>query len=148
MAAVPHGSCKRDPAPSGVSLARLPARHRLCAPQARHPGLARPGVAPAFRADIGIDGDTIVAIGDLGEAEAKKTVDGTGRVVAPGFIDMHSHADLSLLVEPEAESLVRQGITTVVTGQCGQSPAPLLGDPQGLAWAVVAIPRWESFAYR
>jgi N-acyl-D-amino-acid deacylase len=83
--------------------------------------------APRFQADVAIQGDCIASIGSLDGASARTTIDAAGRVLLPGFIDMHSHADLSLLVEPEAESLVRQGITTVVTGQCGQSPAPLLG---------------------
>ena len=81
--------------------------------------------APRYRGDIAIEGDRIADIGSLKDAAAKSVIDATGRVVVPGFIDMHSHADLSLLVAPEAESLVHQGITTVVTGQCGLSPAPL-----------------------
>jgi N-acyl-D-amino-acid deacylase len=81
--------------------------------------------APSYRGDIAIEDDRIADIGSLKDAAAKSVIDATGRVVVPGFIDMHSHADLSLLVAPEAESLVHQGITTVVTGQCGLSPAPL-----------------------
>lgn len=81
--------------------------------------------APSYRGDIAIEGDHIADIGSLQGAAAKTVLDATGRVVVPGFIDMHSHADLSLLAAPEAESLVHQGITTVVTGQCGMSPAPL-----------------------
>jgi N-acyl-D-amino-acid deacylase len=80
---------------------------------------------PSYRADIGIEGDRIVDMGALKGAAAKTVVDATGRVVVPGFIDMHSHADLSLPAAPEGASLVHQGITTVVTGQCGMSPAPL-----------------------
>jgi N-acyl-D-amino-acid deacylase len=80
---------------------------------------------PRYKGDMAIEGDRIAHIGALEGVAAKTVIDATGRVVVPGFIDMHSHADLSLLVEPEAESLVRQGITTVVTGQCGMSPAPL-----------------------
>jgi N-acyl-D-amino-acid deacylase len=83
--------------------------------------------APSYRGDIGIEGDHIVDIGSLESVAAKTVIDATGRAVVPGFIDMHSHADLSLLAAPEAESLVHQGITTVVTGQCGISPAPLTG---------------------
>jgi N-acyl-D-amino-acid deacylase len=80
---------------------------------------------PRYKGDMAIEGDRIAHIGALEGVAAKTVIDATGRVVVPGFIDMHSHADLSLLVEPEAESLVHQGITTVVTGQCGMSPAPL-----------------------
>jgi N-acyl-D-amino-acid deacylase len=81
--------------------------------------------APRYHGDVAIAGERIVQIGALQDAAARTVIEATGRVVVPGFIDMHSHADLSLLVEPEAESLVRQGITTVVTGQCGLSPGPL-----------------------
>ena len=83
--------------------------------------------APRYRGDVAVEGDRIAHIGTLEGASARTIIDATDRVLLPGFIDMHSHADLSLLVEPEAESLVRQGITTVVTGQCGQSPVPLMG---------------------
>jgi len=80
---------------------------------------------PGYRGDVAIEGDHVASVGSLQGAAAKTVIDATGRVVVPGFIDVHSHADLSLLVAPEAESLVHQGITTVVTGQCGVSPAPL-----------------------
>ncbi len=80
---------------------------------------------PMAAGDVAVQDDQIIAIGDLGGMEAKEVVDITGRVITPGFIDMHSHADMSLPVAPEAESLVHQGITTVVTGHCGSSPAPL-----------------------
>jgi len=80
---------------------------------------------PGYRGDVAIEGDHIAAVGSLPGAAAKTVIDATGRVVVPGFIDVHSHADFSLLVAPEGESLVHQGITTVVTGQCGVSPAPL-----------------------
>lgn len=80
---------------------------------------------PRYRGDIAIKGDRIADIGDFEAGKAERVLDATGRVVLPGFIDMHSHADLSLLVAPEGESLVRQGITTIVGGQCGISPAPM-----------------------
>jgi len=80
---------------------------------------------PAFRADIGIDGDRIAAIGDLSAAVAGETIDGTGRVVTPGFIDIHSHSDYTLPINPRAESKIRQGVTTEVVGMCGGSAAPL-----------------------
>lgn len=81
--------------------------------------------AKAFRADLGVEGDSIVAIGDLGAAQAGRIVDVTGLVAAPGFIDVHSHSDLTLAIDPSADSKVRQGITTEVIGQCGLGMAPI-----------------------
>ncbi|MGE5430070.1 MAG: N-acyl-D-amino-acid deacylase family protein [Syntrophomonadaceae bacterium] len=80
-----------------------------------------------YKADIGIKNGRIAAIGKLGHAEADKIIDARGLKVSPGFIDIHSHTDISLLVNPRAESKIRQGITTEVGGQCGGSMAPLGG---------------------
>jgi N-acyl-D-aspartate/D-glutamate deacylase len=84
--------------------------------------------APAFPADVAITGDRITAVGDLDALETRETLACAGRVVAPGFIDIHSHADwlvpsadCGALVEP----FVRQGMTTIVGGNCGFSPAPV-----------------------
>jgi N-acyl-D-amino-acid deacylase len=84
--------------------------------------------AEAIRADIGISGERITAVGDLSKAETKQTIDATGQIVCPGFIDVHSHSDAYLLIEPRASSKVFQGITTEVCGNCGASAAPRLGD--------------------
>ena len=81
--------------------------------------------AEAKRADVGVTGGRIAAVGNLDGAAAGKTLDASGSVVAPGFIDMHSHADCTILLFPGAESLLRQGFTTFVGGNCGNSPAPL-----------------------
>ena len=83
------------------------------------------------RADLGIVGGRIARIGDLLEQEATTTIDAAGLVVAPGFIDIHSHADLSVLVDPRACSAVTQGVTSIVIGNCGHAPAPLV-DPADL----------------
>jgi len=80
-----------------------------------------------FKADIGIQGKRIARIGRLRNEPADRRLDLKGLAVAPGFIDMHSHSDLSLLVNPRAESKVRQGVTTEVIGNCGASAAPLTG---------------------
>lgn len=80
---------------------------------------------PREQKDVGIKGNGIAAIGDLTGASARIIVDAAGQVVAPGFIDMHSHADQTILMYPHAQSFAGQGITTTVTGQCGFSPAPL-----------------------
>jgi N-acyl-D-amino-acid deacylase len=81
--------------------------------------------APCYRGDVAILGGKIADIGRLEGAAATHVIDAADQVVLPGFIDMHSHGDLSLLVAPESESLVQQGITTIVGGQCGLSPAPM-----------------------
>ena len=78
-----------------------------------------------YPADIGIKNGFITDISFQLEAEAKEYINAAGCVVSPGFIDMHSHSDFSLLVHPEAESRVRQGITTELVGNCGGSPAPV-----------------------
>jgi len=76
-------------------------------------------------ADVAISGDAIAAIGDMSGAQAAKVLDCAGLVVAPGFIDIHSHSDLTLLYNPKAESKVRQGVTTECTGQCGLGVFPV-----------------------
>ena len=87
--------------------------------------------APAYRADVGVEDGRIVAIGDLSAAPQALRLDAGGGVVAPGFIDPHTHSDLALLLNPEAHSKVRQGVTTEVIGNCGSSPAPLVGPHAG-----------------
>lgn len=81
--------------------------------------------AAAISADVGIIGDQVVEMGSLKDNGSKRLIDATGMIVCPGFIDIHSHTDLSLLVNPKAESKIRQGVTTEVAGQDGGSLAPL-----------------------
>ncbi len=81
---------------------------------------------PAFQADVAVNGDEIAAVGNLGPASAGREIDAAGLALAPGFIDMHSHADYTLPACPTADSLLQQGVTTAVVGQCGFSLAPLL----------------------
>jgi N-acyl-D-amino-acid deacylase len=81
--------------------------------------------APSFVADVAIRGDTIAAVGPSTAAQSRAIIDATGMTVAPGFIDLHTHSDYTLLVNPLAESKVHQGVTTEVIGNCGSSPAPL-----------------------
>ena len=76
-------------------------------------------------ADVGIEGDRITAVGDLAGARAATTIEASGKVVAPGFIDIHTHSDLTLFDYPDAEARIRQGITTEVVGNCSYSPFPL-----------------------
>lgn len=83
--------------------------------------------APAFTADIGITGDKITYIGrELSEAgqQAGQVIDASGLTVTPGFIDPHTHVDQSVLTDPAMEPYLKQGVTTVVTGNCGYGMAP------------------------
>ncbi len=76
------------------------------------------------RADVGIAGDRIVAVGDLSKAAAAAEFAAEGLLVCPGFIDVHTHSDAYLLIEPGAPSKILQGVTTEITGNCGASAAP------------------------
>ena len=93
---------------------------------------------PWFSADIGVKDGVIAAIGNLSGAEAGRTIscksNGLGcdqrnafphLVVAPGFIDCHSHGDQTMLAGAEADSMIRQGVTTQIVGNCGFCPAPV-----------------------
>jgi N-acyl-D-amino-acid deacylase len=80
---------------------------------------------PWFYGDIGIRGDTIAALGSLPGATAGVKIDARGMVVAPGFIDIHSHGDQGLLRVPTAENYLREGVTTIVGGPDGSSALPL-----------------------
>ncbi|MBW4719875.1 N-acyl-D-amino-acid deacylase family protein [Saccharothrix obliqua] len=102
--------------------------------------------SPGYRADVGVRDGRIAGIGSVG---GRREVDAAGLVLAPGFIDMHSHSDLRLLAEPDHLAKVSQGVTTEVLGQDGLSYAPVddevlaalraqlagwNGDPDGFAW--------------
>ncbi|MHB9036131.1 MAG: N-acyl-D-amino-acid deacylase family protein [Armatimonadota bacterium] len=86
---------------------------------------------PRFVADIALAGGRIAAIGKV-SGDAARTIDAAGLVVAPGFIDIHSHTDSTLFIDGRAESKITQGITTELCGNCGFSPAPCL-DESGCA---------------
>jgi len=74
-----------------------------------------------FRADVGVRGGRITRVGSLAGAEARRIVDADDRVLAPGFIDVHTHVEGNLPLRPDAANLVADGVTTVVTGNCGGS---------------------------
>ena len=78
-----------------------------------------------YRADVGINGEHVDAIGDLSEAQTARTIDAAGLVVSPGFIDPHTHSEGALLVDPQHANGLRQGITTLIMGLDGMSYAPL-----------------------
>ena len=82
--------------------------------------------APRFDADVGVKDGRIAAIGDLAGASAARTIDAAGLIVAPGFIDSHTHDDQALLAQPDMDFKVSQGVTTVIAGNCGISAAPLV----------------------
>ncbi|GAA2803496.1 D-aminoacylase [Saccharopolyspora taberi] len=110
---------------------------------------------PRRRADVGIEGDRIAAIGEPGTLGGKRVLDADGLVLSPGFIDMHAHSDLRLLADPPHLAKVSQGVTLEVIGQDGLSYAPVdddtlaalraqltgwNGDPPGFDW------NWRSVA--
>ena len=124
---------------------------------------------PWFKADVGVKEGKIVAVGDLSGAEAARTLDAASLVVCPGFIDIHNHSDIGVLVRPQAENMVMQGVTTMVIGNCGSSAAPTSpeaaatsGDfdvedgvittlaEQGIKWGTFSeyLDRWTSAARR
>ncbi|HTE18918.1 MAG TPA: D-aminoacylase [Armatimonadota bacterium] len=105
--------------------------------------------APPFRADVGIRAGKIATVGDLSAAQAERELDARGHMVAPGFIDIHTHADIALLARPTHEPKVMQGVTTEVFSNCGLGFAPvsekglavqkeyllgLFGDDAGVDW--------------
>jgi N-acyl-D-aspartate/D-glutamate deacylase len=112
--------------------------------------------APRVRGDVALSADRIDAVGDLADLEARETIDCTDRILAPGFIDIHSHADFlvpgadsSARIEP----FLRQGMTTLVGGNCGFSPAPVTERNRGAVRESARLitddplePRWTTMA--
>jgi N-acyl-D-amino-acid deacylase len=89
-------------------------------------GLVVDGTGGAARqADVGIMGERIAFIGNGVSVAARQVIDASGQVVSPGFIDIHTHSDMSLMLDGRAQSKVSQGVTTEVTGNCGFSPFPI-----------------------
>ncbi|TPG26709.1 N-acyl-D-amino-acid deacylase family protein [Variovorax guangxiensis] len=84
--------------------------------------------SPRFDADVGVIAGRIAAIGDLAGHSADRTLEAAGRIVAPGFIDSHTHDDQAVLSQAAMPFKISQGVTTVVAGNCGISAAPLRAD--------------------
>jgi N-acyl-D-aspartate/D-glutamate deacylase len=87
----------------------------------------------SFKGSIGVVGDRISAVGDPTGISGERVIDAEGLTASPGFIDVHSHGDITILYYPQAEGYVHQGITTFVGGNCGLSPAPV-GDMISYDW--------------
>jgi len=99
---------------------------------------------PAVRADVGVRGGLIATIGDLRDAAATRRIDASGLSVAPGFIDIHNHSDYTILLEPKAESMIRQGVTTMVLGE-SRSAGPIKpGDEDARARADGVTVDWTT----
>jgi dihydroorotase/N-acyl-D-amino-acid deacylase len=108
--------------------------------------------APARRADVGVLGDRILAVGDLGAvdpAEVGRVIDVVGRVVAPGFVDPHGHSDGSVLVDAGLDSHLSQGFTTQLSGNCGETLAPITSAGRELVELALRphglTARWSTF---
>lgn len=108
--------------------------------------------APRFQADVCITDGRIAVIGPLDNRTAAREIDATGRIVAPGFIDSHTHDDSAVLVDPGMTCKVSQGVTSVVTGNCGVSIAPLKpGSPRPMPLGLLSpgggqVAEFASFA--
>ncbi len=109
-------------------------------------GSARPG----FRGDVAILDGTIAGVGNFDRAACAETIDASGLTVIPGIIDCHAHSDLTLLADPRGQSMIQQGVTTQLNGQCGLGVFPVRRDDRAeLAAAVSFITApvewtWES----
>ncbi len=107
--------------------------------------------AAGVRADVGIREDRIVAVGQLGTRAARRSIDASGLVVSPGFIDLHTHSELPLVADGTAQSKVRQGVTLDITGE-STSPAPrdglnatASGDQPGVLGGDAVRADWTTF---
>ena len=109
---------------------------------------------PQYRADVAVKGDRIMAIAPALDVAAEQVIDGQGRVLAPGFIDVHTHDDINVIRMPEYLPKLSQGVTTVIVGNCGISaatatmrgevpdPMNLLGEQQHFIYPTV-----EAYAH-
>lgn len=80
--------------------------------------------ADGVRADVAVDGGRITRVGDLGGERAAETIDATGKIVTPGFVDLHTHLDAQIGWDPEMRPSLYHGVTTALMGNCGVTFAP------------------------
>ena len=99
---------------------------------------------PWYEADVGISGERIISIGNLSSASADEIIDASGLIVAPGFIDPHTHALRGIFEVPNAESALLQGVTTLTEGNDGTSPFPLDDHFQAIIDRQIS-PNWGVF---
>jgi len=108
--------------------------------------------SPWMHTDIGTEGERITAMGCLDEADARDVIDAGGHIVCPGIVDLHSHSDWTLASYPQAESTLRQGVTTEVVGNCGLSVYPVNdlnhNRVENLLWKTsdAPAPTWQTIA--
>ena len=101
--------------------------------------------APPFRGDVVVQGDEIAAVDrNLAVSSSFQILDASGLIVSPGFIDTHSHSDFSLILSPDAQSALFQGVTTEVIGNCGLSAFPISSKTKEQLQAYVRGIRYES----
>src|SRR5579884_2809097 len=99
---------------------------------------------PWYYGDVALRGDRIVAVGQVPAGSRRREIDARGLIVAPGFIDMHSHSDYVLLEDGRAQSKIRQGVTTEVLGE-GNSAGPYQGELRPRAFSVAGESRrWTT----
>ena len=108
---------------------------------------------PWFRGDIGVRGRRVAAVAPPGSLHGRRTIDAADRYVTPGFVDPHTHSDISIIAYPLAQSAVFQGVTTHVTGNCGMGAAPVVERFRDEArsewdyyWSVDVDWSWRSFS--
>ena len=104
---------------------------------------------PWIKEDLAIRDGRIAKIGCCDAYQADRVIVAEGLVVTPGFIDIHQHGEVHMVINPNAEGLVRQGITTFVGGNCGWSAAPITSKNRHLVhspwWPKEIKPEWETF---
>jgi N-acyl-D-aspartate/D-glutamate deacylase len=108
--------------------------------------------APGRRADVGVIGDRILAVGDLSAVpneDVARTIDATGRVVAPGFVDPHGHSDATVFLDGALASHLHQGFTTQLSGNCGEALAPITDIGREVVELALRphrlVARWRTF---